>query len=73
MADVHRKGRFLGAHLHDQRGRFRYGSFVNALPSRLRAEPLVAEETRKCPECLSEIPIAARRCAFSTTHVAMAS
>jgi large conductance mechanosensitive channel len=26
--------------------------------------------TRKCPECLSEIPIEARRCAFCTTEVA---
>lgn len=25
--------------------------------------------TKKCPECLSEIPIAARRCAFCTTVV----
>lgn len=26
--------------------------------------------TKKCPECLSEIPIAARRCAFCTSSVA---
>jgi large conductance mechanosensitive channel len=26
--------------------------------------------TKKCPECLSEIPIAARRCAFCATVVA---
>ncbi|MDQ6708451.1 MAG: large conductance mechanosensitive channel protein MscL [Acidobacteriota bacterium] len=26
--------------------------------------------TRKCPECLSEIPIAARRCAFCASEVA---
>jgi len=26
--------------------------------------------TRKCPECLSEIPIEARRCAFCTSTVA---
>jgi large conductance mechanosensitive channel len=45
---------------------------VNALLSRLRTEPPVAEETRQCPECLSEIPIAARRCAFCTTQVAAA-
>ncbi len=25
--------------------------------------------TKKCPECLSEIPIAARRCAFCTSEV----
>ena len=29
--------------------------------------------TKKCPECLSEIPIAARRCAFCTTVVGPAS
>jgi large conductance mechanosensitive channel len=45
---------------------------VNALLSRLRTEPPVAEETHQCPECLSEIPVAARRCAFCTTQVAAA-
>jgi large conductance mechanosensitive channel len=45
---------------------------VNALQSRLRTEPAVAEETRQCPECLSDIPVAARRCAFCTTQVAAA-
>jgi large conductance mechanosensitive channel len=45
---------------------------VNTLLSRLRTEPPVAEETRPCPECLSEIPIAASRCAFCTTQVAAA-
>jgi large conductance mechanosensitive channel len=45
---------------------------VNALLSRLRTEPPVAEETRQCPECLSDIPVAARRCAFCTTQVAAA-
>jgi large conductance mechanosensitive channel len=44
---------------------------VAALLERMRpAEPPVAEETRKCPECLSEIPVAARRCAFCTAEVA---
>jgi Large-conductance mechanosensitive channel, MscL len=45
---------------------------VNALLSRLRTEPPVAEETRQCPECLSDIPVAARRCAFCATQVAAA-
>jgi large conductance mechanosensitive channel len=45
---------------------------VNALLARLRTEPPVAEETRQCPECLSEIPVAAKRCAFCTTQVAAA-
>jgi large conductance mechanosensitive channel len=44
---------------------------VNAMMARLkRAEPPVAATTRKCPECLSEIPLAARRCAFCTSMVA---
>ena len=45
---------------------------VNALLSRLRTEPPVAQETHQCPECLSEIPMAAKRCAFCTTQVAAA-
>jgi large conductance mechanosensitive channel len=45
---------------------------VNSLLSRMRTEPPVAEETHQCPECLSEIPISARRCAFCTTQVATA-
>jgi large conductance mechanosensitive channel len=45
---------------------------VNALLSRMRTEPPVAKETHQCPECLSEIPMAARRCAFCTTQVAAA-
>jgi large conductance mechanosensitive channel len=42
---------------------------VNALMARRRVEPPVDETTRQCPECLSEIPIAARRCAFCTTEL----
>src|SRR5213592_714863 len=42
---------------------------VNALMSRMRTEPPVDEEIRSCPECLSEIPIAATRCAFCTTQL----
>ena len=42
---------------------------VNALVSRSRREPPPDPTTRKCPECLSEIPIAARRCAFCTSPV----
>jgi large conductance mechanosensitive channel len=44
---------------------------VNALLSRVRTEPPVDEVTRKCPECLSEIPVEARRCAFCTAQVAI--
>ena len=45
---------------------------VNALLARRRTEPPTDEPTRDCPECLSEIPTAARRCAFCTTAVAPA-
>jgi large conductance mechanosensitive channel len=45
---------------------------VNALLSAMRTEPPVAEQTRGCPECLSEIPVDARRCAFCTAQVAAA-
>jgi large conductance mechanosensitive channel len=43
---------------------------VNALMARRRTEPPVDETTRQCPECLSEVPIAARRCAFCTSQLA---
>jgi large conductance mechanosensitive channel len=45
---------------------------VNSLMDRFRTEPPVDEETRNCPECLSEIPAKAHRCAFCTTEVAAA-
>lgn len=31
------------------------------------------QTTRECPECLSKIPVAARRCAFCTTEVGAAA
>ena len=37
---------------------------INALVARSRKEPPADPTTKKCPECLSEIPIGARRCAF---------
>jgi large conductance mechanosensitive channel len=42
---------------------------INALIARSRKEPPADPTTRKCPECLSEIPIDARRCAFCTAQV----
>ena len=45
---------------------------INALIQRSRREPTPDPTTRKCPECLSEIPIAARRCAFCTAVVGSA-
>ena len=38
--------------------------------ARVRTEPDVESDTRPCPECLSQIPRAARRCAFCTAPVA---
>ena len=43
---------------------------VNALMARRKTGPPEAATTRECPECLSEIPVAARRCAFCTAVVA---
>jgi large conductance mechanosensitive channel len=45
---------------------------VNALLARRRTEPPTDEPTRDCPECLSEIPTAARRCAFCTAAIGSA-
>ena len=45
---------------------------VSALMARRRTEPPVDVPTTACPECLSEIPDAARRCAFCTTELAPA-
>jgi large conductance mechanosensitive channel len=40
---------------------------LNVLPSEEPKPP-----TRECPECLSDIPVAAHRCAFCTSEVAPA-
>ncbi len=43
---------------------------INALVARMRKAPAPADPTtKKCPECLSEIPIDARRCSFCTQPV----
>ena len=43
---------------------------VNAFVARMRrGEAPPDPTTKKCPECCSEIPIAARRCAFCTSTV----
>lgn len=42
---------------------------VNALMRRRKTEPPVDETVRECPECLSGIPVQARRCAFCTSEV----
>jgi large conductance mechanosensitive channel len=44
---------------------------MNAIAAR-RAKDEPAPDTRPCPECLSEIPKAARRCSFCTAEVGTA-
>jgi large conductance mechanosensitive channel len=46
---------------------------INALIARTRKAPAPADPTtKKCPECLSEIPIDARRCAYCTVPLSAA-
>jgi large conductance mechanosensitive channel len=42
---------------------------VNALMSRRKVERPADAPTRSCPHCLSDIPVAATRCAFCTSEV----
>jgi large conductance mechanosensitive channel len=47
---------------------------MNAWKARAARNAAPADPTsKKCPECLSEIPIAARRCAFCTSVVSAAA
>ena len=43
---------------------------MNALLARLRPAEAGDQEKRACPECLSDVPIAATRCAFCTSVLA---
>jgi|SRR4051812_6411651 large conductance mechanosensitive channel len=44
---------------------------INTLVQRFRKAPATPDPTtKKCPECLSEIPIDARRCAHCTSQLA---
>ncbi len=43
---------------------------MNALVARAKKEPPADPTTRQCPECLSEIPIQAKRCAHCTSAIA---
>ena len=42
---------------------------VNVFLERMKSDTPIDERTRKCPECVSEIPAVARRCAFCTAQV----
>ena len=43
---------------------------LNALIERRKVDTPTDATTRTCPQCLSDIPIAAKRCAFCTSTVA---
>jgi large conductance mechanosensitive channel len=43
---------------------------MNALISRSRKEPPQDPTTKKCPECKSEVPLDAHRCAYCTQVIA---
>lgn len=42
---------------------------INHAMERMKPKTPEPQPTRKCPECLSDIPVAARRCAFCTAVV----
>jgi large conductance mechanosensitive channel len=43
---------------------------INALMERYGKGPPPEPSVKQCPECLSDVPIAARRCAFCTSQIA---
>lgn len=45
---------------------------LNHFMQRMRNEAPPDPTTKKCSECLSEIPVAAKRCAFCTTELSAA-
>ena len=42
---------------------------INTLIHRMKKEKPLDPTTKKCPECLSEIPLEAKRCAFCTSTI----
>ncbi len=42
---------------------------INAIVARVRGQATTDPTTKRCPECFSEIPVQARRCAFCTSVV----
>lgn len=46
---------------------------INTLMARRRRGQEVEPDTRPCPECLSEVPMAARRCAHCTSPIGEAA
>jgi len=43
---------------------------INAMNKAKKAEPGKAPDTKACPECLSDIPVAAKRCKYCASVVA---
>lgn len=46
---------------------------VNHLTEKFKSDSPAETPTRECPECLSSIPLAAKRCAFCTAEVVPAA
>jgi len=46
---------------------------LNRVMARFKSAPPEPTPTRQCPECLSDIPAEARRCAFCTTELSAAA
>ena len=42
---------------------------INAMMARFKTQPDVESPTKECPECLSNIPAAAKRCAYCTASL----
>lgn len=40
---------------------------MNALMARAKKEPPADPTTKRCPECMSDIPLTAKKCAFCTS------
>jgi large conductance mechanosensitive channel len=43
---------------------------MNTLIARARKQPPADPTTKKCPECMSEVPLDAKRCAYCTQTIA---
>jgi large conductance mechanosensitive channel len=43
---------------------------INALMKKVRPESEAAPKTKLCPECATEIPVAAKRCPHCTSNIA---
>src|SRR5213082_1495290 len=72
VAAIFGKPDFSGLTFHINGSTFLYGDFLNTLAAMRAPEPGAPSE-RECPECLSIIPAAARRCSHCTTEVTPAT